>query len=264
MRTGRATVAGLVLIAASDANVSLAQDNSVMVRVRVVSASTGQPVPAATLRLRTIPDAVVVTDSQGLAAFVGVPRRMEGVEATHPEFEARTEILLLGGTFDQVSLTMPLRPRGATALDTVSVTAYAPSNAPGLEARRLSGRGHIIDRREINRVKPRATTDMLRRVAGLRVDAAGARTRIRSRRAADCEMLLYLDGAPVFNELTPAVTRGTRTSRQTAVPSTIDRIPPDMLEAIEVYLGPSQTPPQYSRGGANCGAILIWTRSSDR
>jgi hypothetical protein len=35
-----------------------------------------------------------------------------------------------------------------------------------------------------------------------------------------------------------------------------------MLEAIEVYLGPSETPPQYSRGGANCGAILIWTRSA--
>jgi hypothetical protein len=35
-----------------------------------------------------------------------------------------------------------------------------------------------------------------------------------------------------------------------------------MLEAIEVYLGPSQTPPQYTRVGQNCGTILLWTRAS--
>jgi len=234
--------------------------NTVNINVTVVSAVTRAPVAGATLRLRTVPEASVVTDSLGRAAFVGVPKRMEGIEATHAEFEPRTEVLLLReGDFDAVSVTLPLKPRGVTKLGTVAVIAVAPSKAPGLEERRTIGRGHLIDRREIDRARPRSTTELLRRVPGLRVETQGSQVRIRSRRAGDCEMLLYLDGMPIYNELAP----GTRRSRgPTAVVSVIDRIPPDMLEAVEVYLGPSETPPQYSRGGANCGAILLWTRSS--
>ena len=237
--------------------------NTISIRITVISATTREPIGGAMLRLRTVPEAWVVTDSLGRAAFIGVPKRMEAIEATHTGFEPRTEVLLLqAGDFDDVSLTLPLKPRAARLLRPVSVIAEAPSKAAGLEARRLVGRGHLIDRDEIDRVKPRATTELLRRVAGLRVETEGSQLRIRSRRAADCEMLLYLDGAPMFNEMTPVLRRGTVTSRSTPVASMIERIPPDMLEAVEVYLGPSETPPQYSRGGGNCGAILIWTRTA--
>jgi hypothetical protein len=240
-----------------------APPNTVNIRVAVVSATTRDPIGGVTLRLRTVPEASVVTDSFGRAAFVGVPKRMEAIEATHAEYEPRAEVLLLqAGDFDDVSLTLPLKPREAARLRAVSVIAEAPSKAPGFETRRTVGRGYLIDRHEIDRVNPRATTELLRRVPGLRVEARGSQVRIRSRRAGDCEMLLYLDGAPVFNEMTPLMSRGTRMSRPTEVPSVIDRIPPDMIEAVEVYVGPSETPPQYSRGGGNCGAILIWTRSA--
>jgi TonB-dependent receptor-like protein len=234
--------------------------NTVSINVTVVSAVTRAPIAGAILRLRTVQGAAAVTDSLGRAAFVGVPKRIEGLEATHLEFESRTQVLPLDeGDFDEVSVTLPLKPRDAARLRTVAVTAEAPSKAPGLEARRTIGRGHFIGRQEIDKIKPRATTELLRRVPGLRVETAGSQVGIRSRRAGDCEMLLYLDGTPVYNELAP----GTRRSRgATAVVSVIDRIPPTMLEAIEVYLGPAETPPQYSRGGANCGAILIWTRAA--
>ncbi|MFN2565570.1 MAG: TonB-dependent receptor plug domain-containing protein [Gemmatimonadaceae bacterium] len=263
MITHRITIARALAAIAFPVAAWAQDQNAITIRVTVVSATTRNPVPGATLRLRTIPAAAVLTDSLGRAAFVGVPRRMEAIEATHAEYESRAEVLLLGaGTFDNVSLTLPMKPRAVRRLDTVSVVAEAPSKAAGFDARRTIGRGHLIDRREIDRVNPRATTELLRRVPGLRVETRGSQVRIRSRRAGDCEMLVYLDGAPVFNETTPMLSRGTRTSRPTAVPSVIDRIPPEMLEAVEVYVGPSETPPQYSRGGANCGAILLWTRSS--
>ena len=60
-----------------------------------------------------------------------------------------------------------------------------------------------------------------------------------------------------WNELTSAA----RIVFAVAVASVIDRIRPAMLEAIDVYLGPAETPLRSSRGGATCGAILIWTRS---
>jgi hypothetical protein len=238
-----------------------APPNTVSIAVTVVSAATGAPVAGVTLRLRTVPEATLVTDSLGRALFVGVPKRMEGIEAVHAEFEPRTEILLLtGADAPALSLTLPLMPRDATRLRTVTVRAEAPSRAPGLEVRRTSGRGRFIDRGDIDRIKPHATTDLLRRVAGLRVETSGGKVRVRSRRA-DCEMLLYLDGAPVYNETAPTLGRRRRAPE---VVSIIDKIPPDVLEAIEVYLGPSETPPQYSRGGGTCGAILIWTRPSTR
>jgi hypothetical protein len=253
-----AIVTGLLLPQGLGAQ--LTASPGVRVNVTVVSASSGAPVPGATLRLRTVPEASVVTDSLGRAAFIGVPKRMEGIEAAHVAFEPRTEVLLLReANIDEVSLTLPLKPLGTARLSTVSVTASAPSRAPGLEVRRAIGRGHLIDRREIDRVKPRTTTDMLRRVPGLTVETRGAQVRIRSRRAGDCEMLLFLDGMPIYNEAV-AGSRGSRGSMP--VVSVIDRIPPDMLEAVEVYLGPSQTPPQYTRVGQNCGTILLWTRSS--
>jgi hypothetical protein len=237
-----------------------AQPSGINITVKVVSATTGAPVAGVLLRLRTIPEASVMTDRSGRAAFLGVPKRMEGIEATHADFEPHSEVLLLAsGDFNGVSLTLPLQPRGITRLSPVAVSATAPSKAPGLEGRRTAGRGHFIDRREIDRAKPRATMELLRRVPGLRVERQGSQVRVRSRRAGDCEMLMYLNGMPIYNEMAP----GVRQSRgPTPVVSVVDQIPPDMLEAVEVYLGPSETPPQYSRGGANCGAILLWTRST--
>lgn len=35
------------------------------------------------------------------------------------------------------------------------------------------------------------------------------------------------------------------------------------VEALEVYVGPSQVPAQYSRLGAMCGAVLVWTRTGN-
>jgi len=268
MRCHRPALAALLVAAAQlvtrrghvEAQQPTGAANEVTVKVTVVSAATRAPVPGALLRLRTVPEATVVTDSLGRAAFIGVPKRMEGIEARHAEFEPRTEILLLrDGAFDEVSVTLPLKPLGTATLPAVAVTAVAPSKAPGLEARRSVGRGYLVDRRQIDKVRPRSTTDMLRRVPGLSVETRGSDVRIRSRRAGDCEMLLYLNGVPIYNELAP----GTRASRGSmGVVSVVDRIPPDMLEAIEVYLGPSETPPQYTRVGTNCGTILLWTRSS--
>ena len=53
-------------------------------------------------------------------------------------------------------------------------------------------------------------------------------------------MAMYVDGAPYLDE--------------------IDRIPVDMIEAVEVYVG-SEVPMQFSsvEFGA-CGVVLLWTK----
>ena len=34
----------------------------------------------------------------------------------------------------------------------------------------------------------------------------------------------------------------------------------NQIYAIEVYSGPSQTPPEFNRTGSDCGVIVFWTR----
>jgi hypothetical protein len=38
-------------------------------------------------------------------------------------------------------------------------------------------------------------------------------------------------------------------------------VSPEQVEAMEVYRGPSEIPPQYNGSDAMCGVILIWTRT---
>jgi hypothetical protein len=52
-------------------------------------------------------------------------------------------------------------------------------------------------------------------------------------------MAIYLDGVPYRDDL--------------------DRLPVEMIEAVEVYVG-SQVPMQWSSGLGACGVILLWSK----
>ena len=63
--------------------------------------------------------------------------------------------------------------------------------------------------------------------------------RFRTLGSGPCELEVYIDGARTFS-------------------TDLNQIPPDWLDAMEVYLG-AEAPVQYS--GLNpCGVVLLWTR----
>ena len=41
--------------------------------------------------------------------------------------------------------------------------------------------------------------------------------------------------------------------------SIFDSIPPDMIEAIEIYTA-SNVPAQFNRGNSGCGVVVLWMR----
>ncbi len=43
----------------------------------------------------------------------------------------------------------------------------------------------------------------------------------------------------------------------------MNSVPPDQIEAIEHYAGPSQTPSRYARLTSSCGVLMIHTRRPD-
>jgi iron complex outermembrane receptor protein len=123
----------------------------------------------------------------------------------------------------------------------------------GFDHRRATGFGSFITRDEIERARPSRLSQLFYAVAGVRVvpapnnDILG--TRLVSARAGgiNCYMELFLDGI-----------------RQPSEGFNIDLLPPEDIEAIEVYAGSSRTPAIFARRGSPCGAVVIWTRDPTR
>ncbi len=110
--------------------------------------------------------------------------------------------------------------------------------------RRERGVGRFFTRNDIERRNPIRVTDMLRTIAGISVSRVGLTTRILSRRyGGRCGPSIWIDGMQLFD-------------------SDLDvLVHPQDVEAIEVYRGFAETPPQFSGGfDDRCGAIVIWTR----
>jgi len=206
------------------------------------------------------------TDLVGKARFADRPLGTYTVRVArlgYLLFEERME-LTIGGAFE---LPIELvRAADAQPLPTVLSTART-SNAPGLDARRMTSRGHVFDRRMIDSLAPRQTSDLLRRVPSLRLVASGSGFVPRTRRAAglsDCPMSIYLDGVQIDDErgAPPAPPIGTPArSARAAPPSVIDGIAVDLLEAVEVFVGASEIPTQFNQAGGSCGVVALWTRA---
>lgn len=119
------------------------------------------------------------------------------------------------------------------------------------ERERTGGNGYFAYRNDFMRYGPVAFSDILRRIPGItftrgKNDARFTEVRLRQNR---CAPLYWIDGQPLLG-----------------IPFDPDMIPPNTVEAIEVYSSASLVPPRfqgpsYAQG---CGAIVIWTRQGER
>ncbi len=122
----------------------------------------------------------------------------------------------------------------------------------GFERRRATTFGRFITRQEIERLKPSRLSQLFYGVPGVRIirSPTDPSTRILSttRSGGVCAMDYYLDG--IRQPLNSGFT--------------IDLLPPDDIEGIEIYVGSSRSPAIFSYRGARCGVVAIWTRDPTR
>lgn len=114
--------------------------------------------------------------------------------------------------------------------------------------RRLSaGHGRFITRDEIVRRNPMKIMDMIRFLPGVRTDCRGFTCQIRlNQDPTGCPPAIFVD------------------DQHTAL-AVLDNTPPLDIEGVELYRGPSETPPELNNEVARCGgAIAIWTRRGQR
>jgi hypothetical protein len=144
-------------------------------------------------------------------------------------------------TFELSSAATPL------PLVAISDTAIQSHWLDQFARRKATHAGTFITRPEIVKMNARTGTDIVRHVSGIRVSPGRngtptvyiARGGTRSGRI--CTPQIYIHSTPYSGSL--------------------EDIPADDIEALELYLGPSEVPEELDKDGRGyCGAVVVWTR----
>lgn len=153
-------------------------------------------------------------------------------------------LIVLPGRTVELSATMSTRP---IELEAIAVTIRSRQlERSGFYARAAQGMGSQFTRKDLESIKSGRVSDVLTRVAGvsLRRSGPGGTSAVSLRGqglSTTCPLAVYVDGLRM------------------SVPYDLDQIPPDQIDAMEIYRG-VRTPIQYQSVSNGCGVILFWTR----
>lgn len=229
----------------------------------VVEAASRVPISGATVRVAGAEE-TVVTDGEGrfilyellpgrrmlVVSYLGQatrPRAVQLVGDRHAEIEVTVELAeFTGGRPSSEGLpdrdaVIPLEDLDVDVEGTIPI-----GKLHGFYSRMEDGDGVFIDREEILERDPSRPSDLLREVAGIRINPSTFEresvipTRGRQGQFRSCDLLYFLDGleVPGFD---------------------VDDIPTRDLAGIEIYRSLAEIPPQFRRRGI-CAVILLWTR----
>jgi len=223
-----------------------AQEANPVVRVRgVVVDSAGAPVPGAEVRAIGT-ELLVLTSDSGVFRFelpagpvVFAVRRLGFVPATF--------LAQLTPTGRTKGVTLTLQGMAQALPGVVVAEEREQTWLRVFNDRRDSHQGTFITRSDIEKARARLTTDLLRRrVASAQVvlTRTGTRVYMRGNSSRRCAPQLFVHTTPYSGE--------------------VDDFPPDVIEALEIYSGPAEVPPELNIGRSLCGAIVIWTRDPRR
>jgi hypothetical protein len=216
---------------------------------RVVD-STGVGLSGAEITLVKSEKYRTITGDSGAFRIAGLPAGTDVFNVRRIGYESASfTAVLKPGRTHRATMTLTA---SAQPLPTVSVADTATQShwLDQFARRRSSNRGTFITRDQIVRSGARIGTDVLRTVPGVRIvplrrglgnqvvmnRGAGART---------CTPAMFVHGLPYSG--------------------TLDDFVADDIEALEVYVGVSEIPPELDKVGRGiCGAIVIWTRDPGR
>jgi hypothetical protein len=193
-----------------------------------------------------------LSNNQGRFRLEGLEPGPVAVELDRIGYEPRIlSVTVEAGRTVEIYATMASRP---VELEPVEVTVSSRYlERSGFYRRAESASGDRFTHRDIARMNPTTVGDILRRVPGVQVVSGqiGNTSEVLSSRrgvTGRCRLMPYYNGTPT-------------------VSFELELIPPDEIEALEVYQGAS-VPIEYMDNrqlyGERCGVILIWTRDAQR
>jgi len=256
MRTSRACVRALsaaalgITLVCEPAGVARSQATSqgepaAVARAKLigkVTDTTGIPLSRAEVWLVSVNELRTISNDSGQFELPGLPPGAVTIGVRRLGFESATfsAVLKPGKTHRAI---FPLTP-SVQALAEVKVQDTASSWLSLFDERRSMHRGTFITRKDFENQNLRIATDILRRVPGVQIMPTRAGTAVVMTRgfgARRCTPQLYV--------------------HQTPYSGNFDDFTPDDIEALEVYVGISEIPPDLNTMGRPlCAAIVIWTR----
>jgi len=201
-----------------------------------VTARGGAPVAGAEVALvqAGAVRAVAHTDTAGAYALALAADPRDSLRVRRFGYRPRT----VPATDPGARAVIALEPVPAE-LDTVNV--YASGGYLGeFDAHRARARfGKFFGPGEIENLRPRHLSELMRNVGGVRLYPARLGNVVRIR---GCRPLLWLDGVPLrFAELDETINMHD-------------------VGAVEVYNSYAGIPPQYVDRATNCGAVVVWSK----
>jgi hypothetical protein len=187
-----------------------------------------------------------LSNQRGRFALTNVEPGLVQVRFTRLGYTPRTATLVVQpGRTSEITAAMAAEAIELAAIEVTVRSAFLERS--GFYDRARQGQGRQLSRRELDRIDPFDISDVIRRLPGVRLQdsqmpgqpSVAVNPRVRTQASGRCDLEVYIDGARTFS-------------------TDLNQIPPDWLDAMEVYLG-SEAPVQYS--GLNpCGVVLLWTR----
>ena len=225
---------------------STRRDSLPAVLIGKVTDSLGVGLAGAELSLFHSDKIHTITGDSGDFRIAGLPPGTNVFNVRRLGFEpASFTALLKPGKTHRATLKL-----SATAheLPTVSVadTAVKSHWLDQFERRRGTNPGVFFSRADIEKKSARMGTDIVRNVPGIRLVPVrgGAGYKVTMNRGAGtrtCYPQMFYHNTPYSGDL--------------------DDFVADDIEALEVYVGVSEIPPELDKGGKGiCGAIVVWTR----
>jgi len=225
---------------------STRRDSVPAVLIGKVTDSLGIGLPGAELTLFHSDKVHAITGDSGDFRIAGLPPGTNVFNVRRLGFEpASFTALLKPGKTHRATLKL-----SATAheLPTVAVadTATKTHWLDQFDRRRSTNPGVFFTRADIEKKNARMGTDIVRNIPGIRlipVRGGGSYkvTMNRGAGARTCYPQMFYHNTPYSGDL--------------------DDFVADDIEAIEVYVGVSEIPPELDKGGKGiCGAIVVWTR----
>jgi hypothetical protein len=215
------------------------------------------------------------TTRDGWFVFDSVPAGIHDVRARRTGFKfisLSLQVLVNDVTYADFVMTPPV-----VELTPVLIREKArdPDGAPLEFAQRLAnGLGTYFTAADIEKIRPRRISDMLRRVAGLYVRPNGEVFSNRGNVTINTNACAH--GMPVYVDRVlvgggsagdPASITDDKLHRKaewmsptSASRSVLDGIKLQDIAGIEVYNGPSTVPATVTGSTSACGAILVWTK----
>jgi len=215
-----------------------------------VTDSAGVGLPGAELTLFHSDKVHSITGDSGEFRIAGLPPGTNVFNVRRLGFEpASFTALLKPGKTHRATFSMTAT---AHALPTVAVadTARKTHWLDVFERRKGSSPGAFFTRADIERKGARIGSDVVRNVPGIRLIPVrgGAGYKVTMNRGAGgrtCYPQMFYHNTPHSGDL--------------------DDFIAEDIEAVEVYVGVSEIPPELDKGGRGiCGAIVVWTRDPKR